>query len=269
MHKIPSIMEMLKAGAHFGHRSGRWHPKMAKYIFGVRNGIHVLDLEKTAEEIQKTLEYVKNLVAKGKNILFIGTKRQARELVIEAAKSCDMPYINERWIGGLLTNFEEMKRRLRKYNTLKAEVASGEIEKYTKKEQVDFKKLLAKMDRYLIGLAKLEKLPDALYIADLRTGKTAVTEANKTNVPIVAVCDTNVNPEKAQYIIPANDDAVSAIKMMAELVATAVNEGKTEYEKEKANAPKETVKKPESAAPVAKTAPVRKERRALRKDSSL
>ncbi|MBU1613356.1 30S ribosomal protein S2 [Patescibacteria group bacterium] len=196
MHKIPSIMEMLKAGAHFGHRSGRWHPKMAKYIFGVRNGIHVLDLEKTAEEIQKTLEYVKNLVAKGKNILFIGTKRQARELVIEAAKSCDMPYINERWIGGLLTNFEEMKRRLRKYNTLKAEVASGEIEKYTKKEQVDFKKLLAKMDRYLIGLAKLEKLPDALYIADLRTEKTAVTEANKTNVPIVAVCDTNVNRKK-------------------------------------------------------------------------
>jgi len=264
-------MEMLKAGAHFGHRSGRWHPKMAQYIFGVRNGIHVLDLEKTAEEIQKTLDFVKGLTAKGKNILFVGTKRQARDLVIAAAKSCDMPYINERWIGGLLTNFDEMRRRLKKYNTLKAEVASGEIEKYTKKEQVDFKKLLAKMDRYLIGLAKLEKMPDALYIADLRMEKTAVTEANRVHVPIVAVCDTNVNPEKAQYIIPANDDAVSSIKMMAELVAAAVNEGKAEYEKEKANAPKEVIKKPETSAPVAaKAAPVRsKERRALRKDSSI
>lgn len=263
-------MEMLKAGAHFGHRSGRWHPKMAPYIFGVRNGIHVLDLEKTADEIEKTLNYVRNSVAKGKNILFVGTKRQAREAVIAAAISCDMPYINERWIGGLLTNFDEMKRRLKKYNTLKAEVASGEIEKYTKKEQIDFKKLLVKMDRYLIGLAKLEKMPDALYIADLRVEKTAVTEANRVKVPIVAVCDTNVNPEKAQYIIPANDDAVSSIKMMAALVAEAVNEGKVQFEKEKALAPKEVVvKKTESAAPVATAKSFRKERKPLKKDSSI
>ncbi len=271
MTNTPSLMEMLKAGAHFGHRSGRWHPKMRQYIFGVRNGIHVIDLEKTTEELERSLEFVKGLVSKGKNILFVGTKRQARELVKAAAIDCDMPYINERWIGGLLTNFDEMKRRLKKYNTLKAEVASGEIERYTKKEQVEFKKQLAKMDRYLIGLAKLEKMPDALYVADLRVEKTAVTEANRVKVPVVAVCDTNVNPEKAQYIIPANDDAISSIKMMAELVAEAVKAGKKEYEKVKAAMVKENAKAPVNnfSAPAVGKAPVKKERKALKTASSI
>lgn len=256
---------MLKAGVHFGHQKSRWHPKMQPYIFGLRNGVHIINLEETQKELEKTLDYVKSLVSEGKIILFVGTKRQARDIIKEAAESCSMPYLTERWIGGLLTNFNEMRRRLKKYNTLKKEVASGEIEKYTKKEQLRFKRQLAKMDRYLVGLAALEKMPDALYIADMRVEKTAVTEANRVKVPLVAVCDTNINPEKAAYIIPANDDAVSSIKMMAQLIAEAVQEGKKEFEK------KETVRIAEQSAKAeaVKPEPPKKERRALRKEESI
>jgi len=258
MANLPTILDLLKAGAHFGHQKSRWHPKMKEYIFGVRNGIHIVDLDKTLEELQKTLNYVRNLAAEGKVILFVGTKRQARDLIKEAAISCGMPYLVERWIGGLITNFEEMRRRLKKYLNMKEQVVSGEIEKYTKKEQVKFKRELEKMDRYLIGLTALEKMPDAVYLADLRTEKTAVAEAQKKNVPIVAVCDTNENPEDADYIIPANDDAVNSIKLMVSLIAEAVNEGKKDLEKKKADAPKEEVK---AEAP-------KVERRALRKEGS-
>jgi len=262
MPQMPTLLEMLKAGAHFGHQGSRWHPKMQPYIFGTRNGIHVIDLEKTLLEVEKTLNYVKTLAAQGKVILFVGTKRQARGPVEAAAKSCGMPFVTERWIGGLLTNFDECKRRLKKYNTLKAEVASGEIEKYTKKEQVALKKQLEKMDKYLHGLADLDKLPDALYIADLKVEKTAVTEANKIRVPVVAVCDTNVDPTKATYIIPANDDAVNAITMLVNLAAEAVNEGKLDYEKAK------LVLKEKEAA-VKPLEPAKKERRALMKEESV
>lgn len=233
MSKLPSLVEMLKAGVHFGHQGSRWHPKMQPYIFGSRNGVHVIDLEKTQEELEKTLNYLKTLASQGKVVLFVGTKRQARELVKSAAEACGMQYVIERWIGGLLTNFEEFKRRLKKYKSLKEQIVSGEIMKYTKKEQSTLKKKLEKMDKYLSGLVMLEKLPDVLYIADLRVEKTAVTEARKVGVPIAAVCDTNVDPTKATYIIPANDDAVNSIKMMADLVAQAINTGKQEFEKSK------------------------------------
>ncbi|PIT88323.1 MAG: 30S ribosomal protein S2 [Candidatus Magasanikbacteria bacterium CG10_big_fil_rev_8_21_14_0_10_36_32] len=234
MNLLPSLAEMLKLGVHFGHQKSRWHPKMKQYIFGTRNGVHIIDLEKTLEEMDKTLSFVKNLAAEGKVILFVGTKRQARDLIKAAAENCGMPYLVERWIGGLMTNFEEMKRRLKKYLSMKEQVASGEVEKYTKKEQIKFKKDLEKMDKYLIGLSQMDKMPDALYIADLRTEKTATAEANRTNVPIIAVCDTNVDPTDASYIIPANDDAVNSIKLMADAISNAVNEGKKEYDKKKA-----------------------------------
>ena len=258
MTKVPTLLEMLQAGVHFGHQKSRWHPKMKQYIFGVRNGVHIIDLEKTQEELEKTLGYVKGLTSKGKLILFVGTKRQARDIVRNAAEKCGMPYLVERWIGGMLTNFEEVKRRLKKYHTLQEQVASGEIERYTKKEQLDLKRQLEKMDKYLAGLTKLERIPDALYIADLRVEKTAVAEAEKTNVPIVAVADTNTNPEKAAYIIPANDDAVNSIRMMADLISSAAAEGVAEFEKNKAMVKEEKIE----AAP-------KKERRALRKDESI
>ena len=260
MSKIPTLLEMLKAGAHFGHQKSRWHPKMEKFIFGVRNGVHIIDLEKTQVQLEKALNYVKNLAAKGQIILFVGTKRQARAIIKEAAEKCEMPYLVERWIGGLLTNFEEVKRRLKKYHNLKEQFASGEIEKYTKKEQVTMKKQLEKMDKYLMGLTKLEKMPDAVYIADMRTEKTALAETERTEMPTVAVCDTNVNPEQVNYAIPANDDAVNSIKLIAEAISEAVNEGKKEWEKKKLERAKEE--------PVKRDA-VKIERRALKKEESV
>ena len=259
MTKLPSLLEMLKAGVHFGHQRSRWHPKMEPYLFGVRNGVHIINLEKTLEELSRALTYITDQVAKGKIILFVGTKRQAREIIKAAAEACGMPYLTERWIGGLLTNFEECKRRLKKYRSLKDQVATGEIEKYTKKEQSRLKKQIEKMDKYLKGLTEVEKIPDALYIADLRVEKTALTEARARQVPVVAVCDTNVDASKVQYPIPANDDAVNSIKLMAELVAEAVRAGKERLAKERAAVKEIEVKE---TVPV----PVKKERRALKKD---
>lgn len=256
MSNIPSLLEMLKAGAHFGHQNSKWHPKMKPYIYGSKNGVHVIDLERTQAELEKALEYVKDLAAKGKVVLFVGTKRQAQVPIKAAAESCGMPFLTERWIGGLLTNFGEARDRLKKYRTLKDQVATGEIEKYTKKEQVELKKKLAKMEKYLSGLINLEKMPDALYIADMRIAKTAVAEANRVNVPIVGVCDSNVNPEKAAFVIPANDDAVNSIKMFADLIAAAINVGKTEFEKNK-------------VVEVKKIEPQKVERRAVKKEESV
>lgn len=258
MAKMPSLAEMLKAGVHFGHQSSRWHPKMEPYIFGSRNGIHIIDLEKTQVEMENTYAEVKKLVAQGKVVLFVGTKRQAREIVKGAAMKCGMPYLTERWIGGLLTNFDECKRRLKKYKSLKEQVASGEVEKYTKKEQSDIKKQIEKMDKYLAGLVSLEKMPDALYVADMRVEKTAITEARKMDVPVIGVCDTNVDPTKATCVIPANDDAVNAIQMIADFIVEAVNEGKKEWEQKKMAATKEL-----------SVEPMKKEKRALKKEESV
>ena len=280
MPQMPTLVDMLKAGVHFGHQKSRWHPKMEQYLFGSRNGVHVIDLDKTQEELEKALTYVKDLAAKGKVILFVGTKRQARTLVQAAAESCGMPFLTERWIGGLLTNFDEFRRRLKKYKTLKDMAATGEIEKYTKKEQSTFKKQIAKMDKYLAGLVTVDKIPDALYITDVRVEKTAVTEARRVHVPIVAVCDSNVDPTKVQYPIPSNDDAVKAIKLIADLIAAAVNEGKVEFEKNKA-AMKNTKKDEVAGKPVfakavmtkeavpEKDKPVKKERRSIKKQEAV
>ncbi len=270
MANIPNLTDMLKAGVHFGHQRSRWHPKMKQYIFGLRNGVHILDLDKTQEELAKALEFVKNQASQGKIILFVGTKRQAREATKAAAESCGMPFLVERWIGGLLTNFDEFRRRLKKYNTLREQVKTGEIEKYTKKEQSTFKKQLEKLDKYLIGLINLDKIPDALYLVDTRVEKTALTEAEKVGVPMVAVCDSNVNPLKVQYPIPANDDAVNSIKMMVDLIAEAINEGKEIWEKKKNEVKVAAVKElnPEEKAAPAKVvaAAPKKERRPMKKN---
>jgi len=283
----PTLLEMLKAGVHFGHQKSRWHPKMEKYLFGVRNGVHVIDLDKTLVELTKAANYVRGLAAKGKVVLFVGTKRQARALVRDAAERCGMPFLTERWIGGLLTNFDEFKRRMKKYKGLKEMFATGEIEKYTKKEQSTFKKQIEKMDKYLAGLVTLDRVPDALYIADLRVEKTAVAEAKRIGVAMIAVCDSNVDPTKVEFPIPANDDAVNSIKLVVDVIAEAVNEGKAIFEKSKLEAQKEAAEKkvaapvfaikPEAAAtpsaenqkPVAKAAIEKKERRALKKEEAV
>ena len=224
-------MEMLKAGVHFGHQVSRWHPKMKDYIFGQRNNVHVIDLERTQEMLKSTLESVKNLAKEGKVILFISTKPQAKAAVKAAAIDCGMPYLADRWIGGLLTNFPEIKKLIRKYNLLKEQQVSGELEKYTKKEQLDIAKHLEKKEVSLGGLTTLDKMPDVLFVPSLQGEKTAVVEAGKMGVEVIGVCDTNSNPDNADYIIPANDDAVNSIIMMANLVAGAIKEGKAEAEK--------------------------------------
>lgn len=229
--KIPSLKEMLQSGVHFGHQVSRWHPKMAQYIFTERNGVHVIHLEETRKQLEAVLPAITAMAAEGKQILFVTTKPQALDIVKQAAESCDSPFLVGRWLGGLLTNFPEMKKLITSYKKLKSEQASGELERYTKKEQVDIAKKLEKMDKMLGGLVNLDKLPDAVFLPALQREKTSVTEARKMHVPVIAVCDTNANPEKADYIIPANDDAVNSITMIVNLVAEAVKEGKAEYEK--------------------------------------
>ncbi len=228
MVKIPSILEMLQAGAHFGHQVAKRHPKMAPFIFTQRNGVHVIDLEKTQEKMKEVLEVVKKMAAEGKIILFASTKPQAREIVKQAATDCGMPYLVDRWLGGLITNFIEIKKLINKYLKMKEEKASGEWEKYTKKEQTNMTKQLEKMDKTLGGLATLTRLPDILFVPALQGEKTAVLEANRMGVPVVGISDTNANPSKANYFIPANDDAVNSIRLVVNLVAEAVKEGKAE-----------------------------------------
>ncbi len=235
--EIPSLLEMLQSGVHFGHQVSRWHPKMKPYIFGERNGVHIINLEETEKQLKETLAAVKTMAAEGKTILFITTKPQARDIVKNAATDCEMPFLVDRWLGGLLTNFSEMRKLIKHYVSLKGEQASGELERYTKKEQLEIGKELLKKDETLGGLTKLDRLPDAIFIPALQREKTAVAEAMRMDVPIIGVCDTNANPNHATYVIPANDDAVKAITMIVNLVAGAIKEGRAEWVK-KQNEPK-------------------------------
>lgn len=230
--QVPSLVEMLEAGAHFGHKKSRWHPKMQPFIFGDRHGIHIINLEETQKQLETVLASVKQMAKEGKVILFVSTKPQAREIVKAAALDCGAPFLTDRWLGGMLTNFSEMKRLIKKYLRLKEEQATGELEKYTKKERLEIGKEIEKMDTYLSGLSSLEKLPDALFLPSVQQEKTAMTEAAAMKVPVIGICDSNANPRFVEYVIPANDDAVKSITMMVNLVAAAVKEGKAEREKE-------------------------------------
>ncbi|MEA3272741.1 MAG: 30S ribosomal protein S2 [Patescibacteria group bacterium] len=226
MIKIPTLEEMLKAGLHFGHKLSRRYPKMNEYIFTSRNSVHIIDLEKTQEKLKEALEFLQETASNGGTVLFIGTKPQALPIVEKYAKECGMPYINERWLGGTITNFSVVSKSIKKYNDLVEKQKTGELKKYTKREQVMFGKEIEDMARKVDGIKNLQKTPDILFVLDIKNEKTAVTEAGKKNIPIVAVCDTNVNPDKVQYVIPANDDAISSIEMIVGLVAEAVKEGK-------------------------------------------
>ncbi|MDD5043450.1 MAG: 30S ribosomal protein S2 [Patescibacteria group bacterium] len=232
MTKIPSLLEMLKAGVHFGHQASRWHPKMGQYIFGQRNGVNIIDLEKTQVKLEEALNFLKETAQKGGVILFLGTKKQAQALVKKAAEDCGMPYVTERWLGGTITNFSVISRLLKKLKKVEAERVSGELGKYTKKEQLVINREAEKMDKVVGGIKNLEKIPTALFIVDVRKEETAIREARAKNIPIVAVCDTNVNPEMADYPIPANDDASKSIELILNLASAAVKEGKGAVVKE-------------------------------------
>lgn len=229
--KNPTLEELLKAGVHFGHKVSKWHPKMAQYIYGNKNGVHVINLEKTAECLEKALGYIKTLASQGKIILFTATKEQIKETTKTSAENCGMPYVSNHWIGGLLTNFKELQKRIKHLTKLEDDKDHGKLKKYTKKEQSDFDTEIKKLNKMFGGVKKIEKIPDAIFVMDIKREKTAICEARKKKIPIIAVVDTNVNPELVDYPIPANDDAFKSLEIIIKAVSEAVQEGRAEISK--------------------------------------
>jgi small subunit ribosomal protein S2 len=223
-----TMRQMLEAGVHFGHQTRYWNPKMAPYIFGHRNKIHIINLEKTLSLYQDALKFARHLAANRQNILFVGTKRQAREIVREEALRCQMPFVDHRWLGGMLTNFKTVKQSIKRLKEMEAMQQDGSLERISKKEALGLTRELAKLQRSLGGIKELNALPDALFIIDVGYQKGAVQEANKLGVPVIGVVDTNHNPEGIKYVIPGNDDSSRAIRLYARGIADAVLEGRTQ-----------------------------------------
>jgi small subunit ribosomal protein S2 len=223
-----TMREMLEAGVHFGHQTRYWNPKMAQYIFGARNKIHIINLEKTLGLYQDALKFVRQLAANKGQILFVGTKRQAREIVHEEAVRCQMPFVDHRWLGGMLTNFKTVKQSIKRLKEMEGMVEDGSLERLSKKEGLGIQRELAKLQRSLGGIKDLNGLPDAIFIIDVGYQKGTVQEAAKLGIPVVAVVDTNHSPEKIAYVIPGNDDSSRAIRLYARGIADAVLEGRSQ-----------------------------------------
>ncbi|HBH17147.1 MAG TPA: 30S ribosomal protein S2 [Candidatus Veblenbacteria bacterium] len=233
MPEIPSLVEMLKAGMHFGHQTSKWHPKMRQYIYSSRQGIHILDLEKTAVELTRALTFIKELVAAGGLILFTSLKKQADEVVRQAAEDTGMPYIVERWLGGVFTNWGVISKLIQRFEKLEADKTRGTWNLYTKKEQIELEKDLDRLRLTVGGIRTMTKLPEAVFIVGVREGKNAIREANKVKVPVIGMVDTDTNPKMVQYIIPGNDDALKSIKLVVDLVTIAIKEGQSKAESAK------------------------------------
>ncbi|HVM04138.1 MAG TPA: 30S ribosomal protein S2 [Acidimicrobiales bacterium] len=223
---VVTMKQLLEAGVHFGHQTRRWNPKMKRFIFGERNGIYIIDLNQTLQRIEVAYSFVRNLVADGGSILFVGTKKQTQDPVARYAAQCGMPYINERWLGGMLTNFTTISGRVKKMTEYERMKAAGDFEAMPKKEALILSRELEKLQRNLGGIRGMTRLPDAVFIIDTKKEHIAVTEANKLGLPIVAVVDTNCDPDVIQYVIPGNDDAIRAGSLMCRIVADAVEEGR-------------------------------------------
>ena len=226
MAAVVTMKQLIDAGVHFGHQTRRWNPKMQRFIHGEQNGIYVIDLRITLQRIEQAYTFTRDLVADGGNILFIGTKRQAQDSVEGYATKCGMPYVNQRWLGGMLTNFETISKRIAKMKEYQRMRDSGEFDSMPKKEALLLSRELVKLERNLGGMRHLEKAPDAVFILDTKKEDIAVTEANKLGIPIVAVVDTNCDPDVIQYVIPGNDDAIRAGDLMARIICDAVEEGR-------------------------------------------
>lgn len=227
-----SVEQMLKSGVHFGHKKARWNPKMKPYIFTVRNNIHIIDLEKSLKLLSQALNFIENLVKNGGKILFVGTKPQVRELVQEIAKSIDMPYVNNRWLGGTFTNFFQIKKRIKYLNDQEAKMTHGELEKYTKYEQLRFKKEIERMNEKMGGIKKMDNIPQAIFVADAKENELAVREAREVKIPVIGIVDTNVDPDMIDYPIPANDDALSSLKYILGIVAKSISAAKKQIKTE-------------------------------------
>ncbi|HEX7541824.1 MAG TPA: 30S ribosomal protein S2 [Anaerolineales bacterium] len=226
MADTATIKELLEAGAHFGHQTSRWHPRMKKYIFTKRNGIHIIDLEQTASMLGKASEFIKNIVGEGGKILFVGTKKQAQAIVQEEAKRCGMFYVNQRWIGGTLTNFAAIQSRIDYLVRLEDQQAKGEMARLPKKEALKLTEEIEEMNLQLGGIKEMTTLPDALFIVDPSKERIAIAEAQRVGIPIIAMVDTNCNPDEIDAPIPSNDDAIRAIKLVTSKIANAILEAK-------------------------------------------
>jgi small subunit ribosomal protein S2 len=233
MAKLPTIEEMLKAGMHFGHRTSKWHPKMEPFIYGSRNGVHIIDLAKSRKMLDEALEFMKKFAAEGKVVLFVGTKMQVKGPMKKMAEEIGMPYVAEKWLGGCLTNFSVIRKMTKKYKDLLDDKNFGKLNKYTKKERLNFDRTIAKLELKVGGLVNLNKLPDAMFLWDAKLEKTALNEARVKNVPVIAICDTNTNPEGVNYVIPANDDATKGIKLLLNIIKENMLEGKNLFNKNK------------------------------------
>ncbi len=220
-----TIKLLLESGAHFGHQTSRWNPRMKKYIFTERNGIHIIDLQQTVEMLDKACEFVRDTVAKGEDIIFVGTKKQAKETIEDEAKRCGMFYVNQRWLGGMLTNFATIQARIDHLVRLEDSKAKGDFVYLTKKEAMKLEEEIARLNRQMGGFKEMTKFPGALFIVDPSKERIAVTEARRVEIPVVAIVDTNCNPDEIDHPIPANDDAVRAIKLVTSRIADAVLEG--------------------------------------------
>jgi small subunit ribosomal protein S2 len=221
-----SLIDMLKAGVHFGHQESRRHPKMNPFIFATRGGVSIINLEKTKTALSQATSFVHDLVARGGTLLFVGTKRQARDIVRAAAEEAGMPFIVDRWIGGLFTNFAQVRQLGQKLHRLKEERADGTRAKYTKKEQLTFDMEIERLEQLIGGVANMERLPEAIFVVDVKQEKTAVHEAQALKIPIVAMCDTNINPTAITFPIPANDDATKSLQLITAVVVDAVRQGR-------------------------------------------
>ena len=223
---VITMKQLLEAGVHFGHQSSQWNPAMKEYIYGSRNGIHIIDLQKTLKSFLKAYDFIKEIVSDGGEILFVGTKKQAQEIIGEEALKCDMPFVNSRWLGGTLTNFNTIRSRVDYLIQLKKLKDDGEMDNLPKKEQITLNREMEKLEYLLNGILNMKKMPTAMFVVDTRKEEIAIKEAKKIGIPIVGIVDTNSNPSDADYVIPSNDDAIRAVKLCVEKIANACQEGK-------------------------------------------
>ncbi|KPJ75925.1 MAG: 30S ribosomal protein S2 [Deltaproteobacteria bacterium SG8_13] len=251
-----TMKELLEAGVHFGHQTKRWNPKMKPYIFGARNGIYIVDLQKTMRMFRTAYDYVADTVANGKSVLFVGTKKQARESIYEEANRCEMFYVHNRWLGGMLTNFQTIKQSIDRLNYLNTIMMDGSINLFPKKERLKLEKERVKLDNNLGGIRNMVDLPGAIFVIDPKNEAIAVREGRRLNIPIVAIVDTNCDPDEVDYIIPGNDDAIRAIRLITSKMADACMEGlQRRVEKEQAEVDKEEGEESEVAAAAADLKP--------------
>ena len=239
MASVVSMKSLLEAGVHFGHQTRRWNPKMAPYIYTERNGIYIVDLQKTVKKLEEAYNFVKDVAASGKTVLFVGTKKQAQEAIKEEATRCSMFYVNSRWLGGMLTNFKTMRGRVDRMNQLKKMEEDGTFDMLPKKEVIKLMHEQEKLEKYLGGVKDMKQLPGAVFVVDPRKEHNAIAEARKLKIPVVAIVDTTCDPDEIDYVIPGNDDAIRAIRLISGVMANAVTEGKQGEEVEEVEATEE------------------------------